>query len=186
MSNIYATLVSCLYARSRVLWLGSISNNLCSILYIQKKSSMKHGKYRYILVYYMNFYDSAMMPNLENLLLHTFNVGFAFTALIHYRLFFVPRINKAFIFSTLHYDIEMCNQFFLFSFSHREPNVPVPPPEFIVKQITTPRFVLLVEETGNMNLRVSNAHTPSFPLCLPKRMKKFPFSILLLIFCYQG
>ncbi|OXA62643.1 Calcium-activated chloride channel regulator 1 [Folsomia candida] len=34
----------------------------------------------------------------------------------------------------------------------REPNVPGPP-QFIVKQITTPRFVLLVEETGNMNLR---------------------------------
>ncbi len=39
----------------------------------------------------------------------------------------------------------------------REPNVAVPPPEFIVKQITQPRFVLLVEETGNMNLRVRHS-----------------------------
>ncbi|CAG7818395.1 unnamed protein product [Allacma fusca] len=35
----------------------------------------------------------------------------------------------------------------------RDPSLSVPTPEFIVKQITQPRFVLLVEETGNMNLR---------------------------------
>ena len=33
----------------------------------------------------------------------------------------------------------------------------VPATEFIVKQITQPRFVLLVEETGNMNLRVRHS-----------------------------
>jgi hypothetical protein len=28
-------------------------------------------------------------------------------------------------------------------------------PEFVLKQIAQPRFVLMIEETGNMNLRVS-------------------------------
>jgi len=38
--------------------------------------------------------------------------------------------------------------------NYRDATAPVPAPEFVVKQIIQPRFIVLFEETGNMNLRV--------------------------------
>ena len=60
----------------------------------------------------------------------------------------------------LHLPNEFCLHVFLLYRSGRGVT-----PEFVIKQLIQPRFVLLVEETGNMNLRVGGnfvlKHFPS-------------------------